>query len=76
MVHSSALMGIEMGGTIMAFGHKGESDRFKVTGGFAVNTACITDTKTGVQYLVVFTGAGVAVTPLLDKDGKVTLAEK
>lgn len=28
------------------------------------------DTQTGVQYLIVNTGTGVAVTPLLGRDGK------
>ena len=28
------------------------------------------DTETGVQYLMVESGYGVAITPLLDKDGK------
>ena len=32
--------------------------------------AIVMDTKTGVQYLIVSSANGVAVTPVLDRDGK------
>lgn len=35
------------------------------------NVRILVDTKTGVNYLSVFTGAGVSVTPLLDENGHV-----
>ncbi len=43
-----------------------------VTGGLRV----FTDSHTGVQYLVVRDGTGVAVTPLLNADGKPLISEE
>ena len=40
--------------------------------GFVKGTSIIIDTKTGVNYLFVFAGAGYAggLTPLIDENGK------
>lgn len=43
---------------------------YKEGGGFTAIRRIIRDNETGVQYLQTECGYGVAVTPLLDRDGK------
>ncbi|MGX6977876.1 DUF6440 family protein [Vagococcus elongatus] len=44
--------------------------------GLMVDVRVITDTLTGVQYLVVASGSGTALTPLIDAEGKPQLAPR
>lgn len=44
--------------------------------GLMVDVRVITDNLTGVQYLIVASGSGTAVTPLIGPDGKPQLAPK
>lgn len=44
-------------------------------GGVICNNQIIVDTKTGVNYLMVQAGYSIAVTPLIDKDGKPVVSE-
>ncbi len=62
----------------MAFGRKDPADsRFvptsKVPSG--TQTHVLVDTETGVNYLMVYFGTSVSVTPLLDKDGNLIVTE-
>ncbi len=43
---------------------------YKEGGALSSVRKIIRDNETGVQYLMVECGYGVAITPLLDKDGK------
>ena len=45
---------------------------YKEGGGFAPTKQILLDRETGVQYLLFASGYGIAMTPLLDKDGKPT----
>lgn len=48
-------------------------DRFQVVytqKAFAMSTSILLDTETGVRYLQQYVGLNVALTPLLDADGK------
>ena len=43
---------------------------YKEGGAFTSIKRILKDNETGVQYLMVESGYGIALTPLLDKDGK------
>ncbi len=46
---------------------------YKEGGAFSSVRKILLDKETGVQYLAVECGYGIALTPLLDKDGKPTI---
>lgn len=64
------------------FDKKKEPKRFNVindqTSNSFISAKVIQDAHTGVNYLLVISGVSIALTPLLDKDGKplVTIPEK
>ena len=43
---------------------------YKEGGAFTSIRKILLDTETGIKYLMVESGYGIALTPLLDKDGK------
>lgn len=43
---------------------------YKEGGGFSAVKQILLDRETGVQYLLFASGYGIAMTPLLDKQGK------
>ena len=43
---------------------------YKEGGAFTSVKRILKDNETGIQYLMVESGYGIALTPLLDKDGK------
>lgn len=55
---------------IMSSGEKRFEVIYKEGGGFGASKQILVDHETGVKYLLFFSGYGVAMTPLLDKDGK------
>lgn len=57
-----------------------ESDRFMVVSGNNYNApyreTVLADKKTGVLYIVIYSGYQLGISPLLDKDGKPLLWEE
>jgi hypothetical protein len=43
---------------------------YKEGGGLSTSKKILLDTETGVKYLLIESGYGVALTPLLDRDGR------